>query len=59
MLSLHLLAGTIQADRERLIRRQTPATAGRPALAHPVRPHVGEWLVVTTPRPRTPAETGA
>lgn len=36
MLSLHPLAGSVQADRERAIRAQAPAPAHRPsALAHP------------------------
>ena len=36
MLSLHPLAGSVQADRERIIRAQAPAPAHRPpSLAHP------------------------
>ena len=55
MLSLHPLATSVQADRERLIHRQAPAPAGRPAaLVHPARPHVGE-LLVPAPRAGLPA----
>lgn len=59
MLSLHPLAVTVQADRERTIRVQAPAPAGRAmALVHPVRPVSPEPLGQVPPRVATATGRG-